>query len=440
MKQAWMMPWVAVAIPFIGAAFSLLLLSSLYRIKTVALSATAATLFAVMGLSWIANEPAAGMPFMWLLPLAAFFSLLGQPLHRDNRTAWLMTLILLGSGLGFLTVQEPVRHILLAALFGVLCGLIYRYHLDRRQNGLHPDVWRGLGSYVVGLVSALLALVLPAPLSSVAALIACATLLPLFPLHSGFIAALTGLPGNLPAFLVLLLPALGFHSLLLLLPNLTATILHTAALLALAGATYGSLRALIQPRALPRLSYAGFAFFSMLWWYVADTGTAPSQALVYLSAVGLAMSGLLLAWYSLRARYGDIDTRALGGLVYPMPRFSTLLVLLALAALGMPPFGVFSGFMGMLLNPAFTPSGSFAVIMMVWFCASWYFMDWVQELVFGTQRSDIRHEDLRRTELASLFMLLVLLLVLGTAPSRLFQAGAVMPPASSATQSVTWTP
>jgi NADH-quinone oxidoreductase subunit M len=206
------------------------------------------------------------------------------------------------------------------------------------------------------------------------------------------------------------------------------------------GATYGSLRALIQPRALPKLSYAGLAFFSMLWWYVADTGTAPSQALVYLNAVGFALSGLLLAWYSLRARYGDIDTRALGGLVYAMPRFSTLLVLLALAALGMPPFGVFSGFMGMLLNPAFTPSGSFAVIMMAWFCASWYFMDWVQELVFGKQRSDIRHEDLRRTELASLFMLLLLLLVLGTAPSRLFQAGAVMPPASIATQSATWVP
>ncbi len=437
--RVWMMPWVVVAIPFIGAAFTPLLWSSLYRMKSLVLSAVAVTLLAVTGLSWALNEPFDGMPFMWLLPLAAFFSLLGQPLHQDNRAAWLMTLILLGSGLGILTAQGPIRHILLAALLGVLCWLIYRHQVYHRQNGVRADVWRGLGSYAVGLASAVLALVLPASLSSVANLIVCATLLPLFPLHSGFIAVLTGLPGNLPAFLVLLLPALGFHSLLLLLPNLTVTILHTAALLALAGASYGSLRALIQPRALPRLSYGGLAFFSVLWWYVADTATAPSQAVVYLSAVGLAMSGLLLAWYSLRARYGDIDARAFGGLVYSMPRFSTLLVLLALAALGMPPFGVFSGFMGMLLNPAFTPSGSFAVIMIVWFCASWYFMDWVQELVFGRPRSDIRHEDLRRTEWASLFMLLLLLLVLGTAPSRLFQAGAVTPPASVASQSVTWT-
>ena len=71
----------------------------------------------------------------------------------------------------------------------------------------------------------------------------------------------------------------------------------------------------------------------------------------------LASSGLLLAWYAIRARYGDIDVRSLGGVAYPMPRFSTLLALLALAALGMPPFGVFTGLVGMLLSPEFAPSG-----------------------------------------------------------------------------------
>ena len=54
-----------------------------------------------------------------------------------------------------------------------------------------------------------------------------------------------------------------------------------------------------------------------------------------------------------------VDVRSLGGVAYPMPRFSTLLALLALAALGMPPFGVYSGLMGMLLSPEFSPSGPF---------------------------------------------------------------------------------
>ncbi len=433
MIQTWMTPWLLIAIPTLGSALSLLLWSSLHRMKTWALLTTVASLLGVMGLSWNLNDPLAEIPFLCLLPVAAFLSLLGQPRHPDNRLAWLMTLVLLGLGLGILTSQESVRLILLVTLLGLLCGLIYRY-----QNTVMPDAWRGLATYGLGMASTLPALILPAPASTVAVLVTCATLLPLLPLHGGFVAVLTGLPGNLPAFLALLLPALGFHSLLLLLPNLTVTMLQTLAILALAGACYGSLRALIQSRILPRLAYAGLAFFSMLWWYVAATGTAPVHTVVYLSAVGLAMSGLLLAWYAIRARYGEIDVRALGGLAYAMPRFSTLLALLALAALGMPPFGVFSGFLGMLLSPAFTPSGPFAIIMLVWFSASWYFLDVVQQLVFGRQRSDLRYEDLRRTEFASLLMLVLLLLALGTAPSRLFQSSATTPPASVAMKVAAW--
>ncbi|MDR4473576.1 MAG: hypothetical protein MRJ92_13350 [Nitrospira sp.] len=181
------------------------------------------------------------------------------------------------------------------------------------------------------------------------------------------------------------------------------------------------------------------AFFCLLWWYVAETATAPIPATIYLSAVGLATSGLLLAWFAIRARYGDVDLRALGGMAYPMPRFSTLLALLALAALGMPPFGVFSGFLSMLLLPTFTPSGPFAVIMLVWLTASWYQMELVQQLVFGRGRVEIRYEDLRRTEFLSLVLVLFLLLVLGTAPSRWFESNAPTPPLSTASQENTWT-
>ncbi|MDP9132139.1 MAG: hypothetical protein M3M98_03260 [Nitrospirota bacterium] len=430
-----MTPWVLIAIPVLGSTLSPLLRSSLHRMKTWALLTTVASLLAAMGLFWGLNESLSGMPFLYLLPLGAFLSLLGQPLHRDHREAWLTTLLLLGLGLGILTSQGPARDGLVSVLLGLLCGLIYSHQTDNR-----PADWRGMASYGLGLAAMLLSLVLPAPASTVAVLVTCATLLPLLPLHGGFVAAITGLPGNLPAFVALLLPALGFHRLLLLLPDMTDTMLRTVAILALAGACYGSLRALIQSRLLPRVAYAGLAFFCLLWWYVAGTGAAPVQAVVYLSAVGLAIGGLLLAWYAIRARYGDVDVRSLGGLVYPMPRFSTLLTLLALAALGMPPFGVFSGFVGMLLNPAFTPSWTFAIIMVVWLSASWYFLDVVQQIVFGKPRPDRRHEDLRRTEFASLLMILLLLLTLGTAPSRLFQLSATIPPAPVATKATAWTP
>ncbi|MBX7038112.1 MAG: hypothetical protein K1X60_03040 [Nitrospira sp.] len=429
-----MTPWLLLAVPLLGASLALLMRAALQRMKTVALTTTGLTLLAVIGTSLAQNEATAAMSLLCLLPATAFLTLLGQPLHRDNSSAWVMTLILLGVALGILTSHAPTHELLLILLLGLVCGLLYRH-----QPGTAPAAWRGMASFGLGILTALLALALPAPAATIASLVTCATLLPLLPLHSGFVAALSGLPGNLPALLAFILPTVGFHSLYLLLPSLSGTVLQTVALLALAGAVYGSLRALIQSHPLPRLGYASSAFFCMLWWYVADTGTAPVQALVYLSAVGLTTSGLLLAWYAIRARYGDVDFRALGGLAYPMPRFSTLLALLGLAALGMPPFGVFSGFLGMLLTPAFAPSGPFAIIMLVWLTASWYYTDLIQQVVFGRPRLDIRHEDLRQTEWISLMLVLLLLLILGVSPSRMFESHATAPSSTVAMKGEPWT-
>lgn len=433
MLQTWMAPWLLIAVPFIGAAASLLSWNSLPRMKTSALLTAVASLVAWIGLSWGLSHPHLSAPLLCLLPLAAFLSLLGQPLHQANRIAWLMTQVLLGLGLGILSAQDVSREILIVALLGLLSWLIHRY-----RDGAVAEVWLGLSAYGIGVATALLSLILPASASALALLVTCATMLPLLPLHGGFIAVLTALPGNLPAFAAVLLPVLGFHRALLLLPDLSITIFQTVAILALIGACYSSLKTFIQSRILPRLAYAAVALLCVLWWYVAETRTAPVQAAVYLSAVGVAMSGLFLAWYAIRARYGDIDVRALGGLAYPMPRFSTLLALLALAALGMPPFGVFSGFMGMLLSPAFTPSAAFAIIMLVWVSASWYFIDLVQQVIFGRQRPNLRYEDLRRTEYASLLMAVLLLLALGVAPPAVFQPRAAPPLDSVAMKGAAW--
>ncbi|ODT43248.1 MAG: hypothetical protein ABS70_08610 [Nitrospira sp. SCN 59-13] len=429
-----MTPWLLLAIPFLGAGLGLLMKASLERMKTVALATTGMSLLTVIGTSLAQSEPTTAPSLLCLLPATAFLTLLGQPLHRDNSLAWIMTLILLGVALGILTSHTATHELLIMLLLGLVCGLLYRH-----QQGSAPATWRGMSSFGLGMVSTLIALALPAPASTIASLIACATLLPLLPVHSGFVATLSALPGNLPAWLAFILPTVGFQSLYLLLPSLSGTVLQTVALLALAGAVYGSLRALIQSHPLPRLGYASSAFFCMLWWYIADTGTAPVQALVYLTAVGLTTSGLLMAWYAIRARYGDIDFRALGGLAYPMPRFSTLLALLGLAALGMPPFGVFAGFLGMLLTPAFAPSGPFAIIMLVWLTASWYYTDLIQQVVFGRPRLDVRHEDLRQTEWVSLMLVLLLLLILGMAPSRVFESHGPSPSATVAMKSEPWT-
>jgi len=241
------------------------------------------------------------------------------------------------------------------------------------------------------------------------------------PFHKGYVAALTELPGNLPAFLAVVLPVIGFHGLMAVLPEFTTGLTEAVRILALVGMLYGSLKALIQSRAASVVAYGGVAFLSLLWWYpVVTRNAARPQTVVYLSAVSLAGSGLLLAWYALRARYGEVGLRALSGLAQPMPRFAIALSLLALAALGLPPFGVFSGFLGMLLAPSFTWSGGVTIIVIAWLSASWYFFDLVQGLLFGRHDIRRRHEDLHNAELGSLVIVLALLVALGVMPSGLF--------------------
>ena len=121
-----------------------------------------------------------------------------------------------------------------------------------------------------------------------------------------------------------------------------------------------------------------------------------------------------------------------------MPKFAVAFSLLALAALGMPPFGVFSGFIGLLLVPSFMWSGGLIVVIIVWLTASWYVFALMQELLFGGVRMVRRHEDLRQYELASLVIVLVLLVILGVMPSRFFDIGAISALQASLTESLTW--
>ena len=57
-----------------------------------------------------------------LLPLTAFVTLLAQPAHPSLRAAWLMTLLLLGLGLGVLAWEAPLSQVfflLVLALIGL---------------------------------------------------------------------------------------------------------------------------------------------------------------------------------------------------------------------------------------------------------------------------------------------------------------------------------
>jgi NADH-quinone oxidoreductase subunit L len=261
-----------------------------------------------------------------------------------------------------------------------------------------------------------------------------ALILPLFPLHGVYVAALTRLPrymeGYLPIVLSILLPMAGLYGLTGLLPEAPAEFLKGISVLALFGALHGSIKALVQVRVAHLLAYGSLAFYSILWWYLAMTGSVTPQAAVYAGAAALVTGGLLLAWDRVRARYGDLDLNRIGGLARPMPRLATLLALLLMAAAGLPPFGLFSGYLAMLLSLPMTMTISMSVglivILLTWFTASWYLFKLMQRLLFGPHRSDLRYEDLRPAEIASLVMVLVILLAISVVPYGWLEAGTMM--------------
>jgi NADH-quinone oxidoreductase subunit M len=234
---------------------------------------------------------------------------------------------------------------------------------------------------------------------------------------------MTRLPGHVAAGLALLLPLAGLYGAATVLPGLSAGALNGVKVLALFGALYGSTRALVQVRATDLLAYGGLTFYSILWWHLAGAGRVMSQDAIFAAAAALVTAGLCLAWRALQTRYGDRALDRLRGLARPMPRFATLLGLLVMAAAGLPPFGLFSGFIALLLDPigdvALGRSVAMTAIFLTWFISSWYLYKLMQRLLFGPHRQDILYRDLSPAEVAPLAVVLVLLLALGVMPHEL---------------------
>ena len=427
-------PWLLAAIPILGALLGLVVWSQPEKLKIWSISVTVLSLLVVIGTFGRMTVSAEGLLFVVLLPLAACVALLGQPVHRSHRLAWVMTLLFLGLGLGVLTSQQVVGQLALVVLLGLITFLLTWHH-----DPFWPTSWWGIGTYGLGTLCAGLAAIAGPPISSVASLVACAILLPLVPFHDGYVTVLTRLPGSLPSFIVLLLPAIGLHNLAAVIQTAPDVVVLMMTTFALVGALYGSVKALAQSRVRLLLAYGSFSLFSILWWFVAASRSVTPHAAVFLGAAALVTSGLLLAWQVVRTRYGDdVDPRAISGLASPMPQFAVLFSLLALAAMGLPPFGVFAGFMGLLFASPFTSSTALLVIMIAWLAASWYILEMVQRLLFGRQRVDLRYEDLRRSEFASLLIVVLIVIALGIAPAGLFGIQNQPPHAGAVMESVSW--
>ncbi len=427
-------PWLFVGIPFVGALVCLACWSDPYRVRMVAIICSVINLASIAGVAnWLSTSSDGLLP-LYLLPLATLVSTLGQPVHENHRPSWIMTLVFLGLGMGTLTAGNPFGLLCLISLMLIIMVLLYRHHTT-----LWPISWWGIGSFGVGVAGAGLSLAAGPPISAVASLTTYAVLLPLMPFHDGYLTALTRLPGSLPPFIVLLLPVLGLHGLAMAMPMMPNEFVAVIGLLALASSLYGAIKALAQSRVRLLVGYGSISFFSILWWFVAEAHAATPRAVVLAGAVGLATGGLLVAWQVIRTRYGDdVDPQSVSGLAAAMPKYAVLLSLLGLAAMGIPPFGVFAGFMGLLLTTPPSSTIGLFIALTAWLAASWYIMQMVQQLLFGARRPDLRYADLRYPEFTSLVIVVLALLALGLAPTSLFVSGQTSDKAAAMERSLIW--
>jgi NADH-quinone oxidoreductase subunit M len=426
--------WLLAGIPLLGGTFGFAVWSRPDYLRNWSVVLSILSLVVAAGLSGSLATSPETLLLVYLLPVAACASLLGQPAHKNLRLSWITTLLFLGLGFVILTSQNVMGQVCLLVLLGSLIALLYRHHTP-----LWPISWWGIGAYALALACITISFVATPPLSSVASLVTCAVLLPLMPFHQGHITALTRLPGGLPSFIVLLFPVIGLHGAISVMPTVPDAAAWTVSLFALAGTFYGAVKALAQSRARLLLSYSSLSFYSMLWWFGASTRAMTPRAAVFVGAVGFTTSGLLLAWQVIRTRYGDdVDPRSISGLAATMPRYAVLLSLLVLAATGLPPFGLFASFMGLLLLSEVSFSIAIVIIVTAWLAASWYIMGMAQQWLFGTHRHDLRYTDLLPGELASLTILVVVLLALGVVPTHLFVAGTLTTATGAITELFVW--
>lgn len=400
-------------VPLLGGLLGITVWSQPGKLKMWLVLVTVLSLASAFVLSGQLTTSAGGALLLYLLPLAACVSLLVQLNSHDDQLSLLMTVLLLGLGLGALTSEGLTSQVFLAALLGLIAYLLFRY-----RNPLWSSSWAGIGVFGFAAVCAGFSAGVDSSTALIISLLVSAILLPLLPLQAGYVTAVTRLPGSLPSFMVFLLPVLGLNNLANVITEVPDDMAYSISILALLSVVFGTAKAIVQSRVPLILAYSSFAFFAILWWFLASSQTVTPQNVIYLVSVAFVTTGLMLSWQVICSRYGDdVDMRAVQGLAWTMPQFAVLLTLVALAAMGMPPFGVFAGFVGTLLTTTLATYIPLIFILLAWLSASWYIMSMVQKVLFGQKPLEIRRIELHRSEFASLLIVVLISVALGVLPS-----------------------
>jgi NADH:ubiquinone oxidoreductase subunit 4 (subunit M) len=104
------------------------------------------------------------------------------------------------------------------------------------------------------------------------------------------------------------------------------------------------------------------------------------------------------------------------GLAGAMPRLATIFGLLIMAAIALPPFGLFSASLALLLESSAGMWSALLILFCIYFLTSWQLFRGMQRLLFGPERDGLRPDDLTGRELASFVVVLALLVIFAGVP------------------------
>lgn len=303
---------------------------------------------------------------------------------------------------------------------GAFRGLAER--LD--QSRLFLPVMTIVGFGIVGLVTSPLE---EGSFKSIIWIAAAGLLLPLFPFHGLFVAIATKAPRPIGAVLAVAIPILGIFAFCGLQPEANPELLKAISIISLCGAIYAMTKATVKNEVPQRIAYGSLGLYSILWWHIGSAGQLTPSAALFAASLILVTFGLLFGWDRIRVRYGDLNLNQLGGLFLNMPRLALCFALLVMAIVGLPPFGLFFGYMGMLLDSQVPTGLGLTIALITWFFVSWVFFKLMQRLLFGPQRHDLGGDDLNGNEIAVFVVVILALLTLSGVSHDWLQAQVINP-------------
>jgi NADH-quinone oxidoreductase subunit M len=257
---------------------------------------------------------------------------------------------------------------------------------------------------------------------ALAFLFAFAVKVPVFPLHGWLADTFSEAP---VALAMVVAGKLGLYSMLRFHVGLFPVQAHAAApyLIALAviGILYGACLALVQRDFWRLLAFAALSHLSLIVLGIYGfTFTGSTGAVYQILSHGVVDGALFVLLGVLYDRYSTSEIGAYGGSATKLPRTAALFVIASLAMIGLP---MLSGFVGefLVLSSTFTgTSKGWAIVAALGvILGAAYMLRLVQRLFYGPESKlalSKPPDDLRFHELAVLWPLAVLMLVMGLAP------------------------